>query len=325
MPEAIAADIFRPFVTGGRAGGAGLGLAIAREITERHGGRLWFESAPGEGSTFHLDLPLASADGLSADIHGPRLLIVEDDFDAATLLKEMLEADGFAAEIATTGRQAMTMIRHCDYAAVLLDIHLPDADGIALIRALRVDPETRDLPIVVVSGDAARGKARAQSLEVIDWMEKPFDQARLRAAVAAVYQRQTDRLPRVLHIDDDRDILEVTASALAGFAEMSGAESLAAARAALLLQRPDLIILDLGLPDGSGLELLSELRDEHGHSVPVIVYSAQEMDAALANRVEAVLTKSKTSLAGLARTVRRLTETNNQKREATDAGDSARR
>ncbi|CAN5349061.1 hypothetical protein BH10PSE1_BH10PSE1_31490 [soil metagenome] len=328
IPDAFRARIFSKFAQADGSdtrakGGTGLGLAIAREITERHGGRLWFESAPGEGSTFHLDLPLANAEGAAIDMDGPRLLIVEDDFDAATLLKEMLEADGFAAEIATTGRQAMTMIRHGDYAAVLLDIHLPDADGIALIRSLRVDPETRDLPIVVVSGDASRGKARAQSLEVIDWMEKPFDQARLRTAVAAIYQRQTDRLPRVLHVDDDRDILEVTAQALSGSAEMSSAESLASARAALALQRPDLIILDLGLPDGSGLELLSELRDDQGQSVPVIVYSAQEMDASVANRVEAVLTKSKSSLAGLARTVRRLTD-NNQKRETPDAADSAR-
>jgi PAS domain S-box-containing protein len=324
IPDAFRARIFSKFAQADGSdtrakGGTGLGLAIAREITERHGGRLWFESAPGEGSTFHLDLPLASAGDAVMDADGPRLLIVEDDFDAASLLKEMLEADGFAAEIATTGRQAMTMIRHGDYAAILLDIHLPDADGIALIRALRSDPETRDLPIVVVSGDAARGKARAQSLEVIDWMEKPFDQARLRTAVAAIYQRQNDRLPRILHVDDDRDILEVTASALAGTAEMSGVESLAAARHALSLSRPDLIILDLGLPDGSGLELLSELRDEQGHSIPVIVYSAQEMDAALANRVEAVLTKSKTSLAGLARTVRRLTDNSSLKREASDA------
>lgn len=330
IPDAFRASIFSKFAQADGSdtrdrGGTGLGLAIAREITERHGGRLWFESAPGEGSTFHLDLPLAQADNGPMDLDGPRLLIVEDDFDAATLLKEMLEADGFAAEIAPTGRQAMAMIRQGDYAAVLLDIHLPDADGISLIRALRLDAETRDLPIVVVSGDAARGKARAQSLEVIDWMEKPFDQARLREAVAAIYQRQTNRPLRILHVDDDRDILEVTAAALSGSAEMSGAASLAEARSLLPVLRPDLVILDLGLPDGSGLELLSELRDEHGHSVPVIIYSAQEMDVALADRVEAVLTKSKTSLATLARTVRRLTDNSGQKREVSDAENPSRR
>ncbi|WP_296166154.1 response regulator, partial [uncultured Brevundimonas sp.] len=185
----------------------------------------------------------------------------------------------------------------------------PDADGIGLIRALRARPETRDLPVVVVSADTARGMARGRSLEVVDWLEKPFDQNRLRAAVAAIYQKGSDRKPRILHVDDDRDILEVTASALGGSADITPAESLAAARAVLVTMKPDLVILDLGLPDGSGLELLGDLGDDAGRTIPVIVYSAQEMDGALANRVEAVLTKSRTSLAGLARTVRRLTDT----------------
>jgi DNA-binding response OmpR family regulator len=160
---------------------------------------------------------------------------------------------------------------------------------------------------VVVSADAAMGKARGRSLEVLDWLEKPVDQSRLRAAVTAINRRNGDARPVVLHVDDDRDILEVTAAALSDAAEILPAESLAAARAILARGKPDLVILDLGLPDGSGLELLSDLGDGAGHTVPVIVYSAQEMDAALANRVEAVLTKSRTSLAGLARTVRRLT------------------
>lgn len=331
IPEAFRSRIFSKFAQADGSdtrakGGTGLGLAIAREIAERHGGRLWFESLPGEGATFHLDLPLARGQGGAEVGGGPRLLIVEDDIDAANILRDMLEADGFDAEIASTGRQALIMAQTGFYSAVLVDIHLPDADGISLIRTLRDSADTRDLPVVVVSGDAAKGRARAQSLEVLDWLEKPFDQARLRSAVAAIYQRLADRLPVVLHVDDDRDILEVTAEALAGSAVMVPAESLAGARGALAKHRPDLVILDLGLPDGSGLELLSELRDESGHSVPVIVYSAQEMDGALAHRVEAVLTKSKSSLAGLARTVRKLTDTTTyQERKAVDDGDTSRR
>ena len=331
IPDAFRSRIFSKFAQADGSdtrakGGTGLGLAIAREIAERHGGRLWFESLPSEGATFHLDLPLADGRQNGDTLHGPRLLIVEDDVDAADTLRGMLEADGFDADVAATGRQALALIRSGAYSAVLVDIHLPDADGISLIRTLRQSAETRNLPVVVVSGDAARGMARAQSLEVVDWMEKPFDQNRLRVAVAAIYARLADRLPIVLHVDDDRDILEVTAQALAGSALMVAAESLAAARASLAQHKPDLVILDLGLPDGSGLELLTDLRDDQGHSVPIIVYSAQEMDAALANRVEAVLTKSRSSLAGLARTVRRLTDKKtHQEREGFDAEDSTRR
>ncbi len=316
IPDAFRARIFSKFAQADGSdtrakGGTGLGLAIAREIAERHGGRLWFESAEGEGATFYLDLPLASENANSVETDGPRLLIVEDDADAAEVLRTMLESDGFAADVAATGREGLAAARTGVYAALLVDLQLPDADGISLIRALRAGADTREIPVVVVSADTARGKARGRSLEVVDWMEKPFDQTRLREAVAAIYERVADGKPCILHVDDDRDILEVTAAALTGTAEMIGAESLASARAALARGKPDLVILDLGLPDGSGLELLGDLGDEHGRTVPVIVYSAQEMDGSLANRVEAVLTKSRTSLAGLTRTVRRLTANKN--------------
>ena len=314
IPDTFRARIFSKFAQADGSdtrakGGTGLGLAIAREIAERHGGRLWFESAPGEGASFHLDLPLADSATGDQDADLPCLLIVEDDADAAEILQEMLERDGFAADIATTARQALSMAMSGRYAAALVDLHLPDADGIGLIRQLRENRETRHLPVIVVSADIAYGKARGRSLEVVDWLQKPFDQSRLRESIAAVYRGDGGRLPVILHVDDDRDILEVTAAALGSTAEIIPAESLGAARLALTKRRPDLVILDLGLPDGSGLELLGDLGDETGQTVPVIIYSAQEMDASVANRVDAILTKSRTSLAGLARTVRRLTDT----------------
>lgn len=312
IPDEFRARIFSKFAQADSSdtrakGGTGLGLAIAREIAERHGGRLWFESAPGQGATFHLDLPLDIEEADTSAGEGPHVLIVEDDADAARVLRTMLAQDGFTADIAPTAREALAAVRADGYAAVLVDLQLPDADGVGLIRTLRSDPKTRRLPVVVVSADIARGRARGRSLEVIDWLEKPFDQTRLRTAVAGILDRLEKQRPIVLHVDDDPDILTVTASALAGVAEVVPAPSLLDARERLREGTPDLVILDLGLPDGSGLELLADLDDGDGHSVPVIVYSAQEMDAALGHRVEAVLVKSRTSLAGLVRTVRRLT------------------
>jgi len=312
IPDEFRARIFSKFAQADSSdtrakGGTGLGLAIAREIAERHGGRLWFESAPGEGATFHMDLPLDLEDAETVAGDGPHLLIVEDDADAARVLRTMLAQDGFSADIVATAREALAAAREDGYAAVLVDLQLPDADGVGLIRTLRSDPKTRDLPVVVVSADIARGRARGRSLEVVDWLEKPFDQTRLRDAVAGILNRLAKKRPVILHVDDDPDILTVTASALAGVAEVLRAPSLSEAREVLRERLPDLVILDLGLPDGSGLELLADLDDGEGHPVPVIVYSAQEMDAALGHRVEAVLVKSRTSLAGLVRTVRRLT------------------
>ncbi|MCQ3971617.1 response regulator, partial [Klebsiella pneumoniae] len=96
------------------------------------------------------------------------------------------------------------------------------------------------------------------------WVEKPVDQDRLRQAVRALFS--ADDKPVVLHVDDDRDILEVTRQAL-DTVEVVPVESLAAAREALARRRPDLVILDLGLPDGHGLDLLPLLTEEDGRTI----------------------------------------------------------
>jgi PAS domain S-box-containing protein len=310
IPDAFRSRIFQKFAQADSSdtrakGGTGLGLVIAREIAERHGGRLWFESAEGEGAAFHLDLPLDHEENV-APISIGRLLICEDDAAAADVLVEMLAVEGFECDVVATGREALERARSGRYVAALIDLHLPDADGISVIRALRSRPETRGLPVVAVSGDVARGKARGRSLEIVDWIEKPFDQSRIRQAIGMVLGG--DGRPVVLHIDDDRDILEVTRAALADVADVTQAESLADARRLLRQLRPDLVILDLGLPDGYGLEILPDLTDETGRTIPVVVYSAQEIDGDLAPAVQAVLTKSRMSLTQLSRTVRRLSQ-----------------
>jgi DNA-binding response OmpR family regulator len=309
IPEAFRSRIFGKFAqadsTDTRAkGGTGLGLSIAREIAERHGGRLWFESAEGHGATFHLDLPLDAGTADAEARSGGRLLICEDDPDAARVMAEVLSHEGFQADVAGTARDALAMARDGVYSAALVDLQLPDADGVSLIRALKAGDGPRAMPVIVVSGDVARGKARGRSLEVADWMEKPVDPARLRLAVQSLFG--ADEKPLVMHVDDDPDILEVTRQAVASV-EVVGAQSLAEARSVLAQRRPDLVILDLGLPDGNGLDLLPELTDEDGHTIPVVIYSAQDMDRQAAPAVQAVLTKSRMSLTQLARTVRRLT------------------
>lgn len=314
IPEAFRSRIFQKFAQADSSdtrakGGTGLGLAIAREIAERHGGRLWFESAEGEGAAFHLDLPLDHDAGDASPPAG-RLLICEDDPAVAEVLVDMLTVEGFEVDVAATGRDALERAGSGRYAAALIDLQLPDTDGISVIRALRAAPATRALPIVALSGDIARGRARGRSLEIVDWVEKPFDQDRIRQAIGAVLAG--GRRPVVLHIDDDRDILEVTRTALADVADVTSAESLAEARRLLRQLRPDLVILDLGLPDGSGLEILPDLTDDGGRTIPVVVYSAQEVDRDLAPAVQAVLTKSRMSLTQLVRTVRQLSQPANE-------------
>jgi PAS domain S-box-containing protein len=314
VPEEFRGRIFSKFAQADSSdtrqrGGTGLGLVIAKEITERHGGRLWFDSVLGQGSAFHIDLPLATemaesptqGDGLG------RLLVCEDDLDAGALLKQTLERDGFAVDVVTCAAEAQAALGVRNrYRALVLDLVLPDRHGLALIQALREAASTRELPIIVVSAQAELGREQAGALDVIDWMEKPVDVARLRRAVTTALARNKVARPTILHVDDDPDILTITATALAGSGEIVSVESLAAARAFLAVRTPDLVILDLALGDGSGLSLLPDLNDGAGLPIPVLIFSAHDTDANVLSRVAAVLTKSKTTLPNLADAVRRL-------------------
>jgi PAS domain S-box-containing protein len=313
IPEEFRARMFTKFAQADSSdtrqrGGTGLGLVIAKEITERHGGRLWFDSTPGQGTAFHIDLPLSEVFESTMDGDGlGRLLVCEDDPDAAAILKQTLERDGFCVDVvgAAAEAQAALGVRN-PYRALVLDLVLPDRHGLELIQALRAAPLTRELPIIVVSAQAELGREQAGALDVIDWMEKPIDVMRLRRAVAAALARTAAPRPTILHVDDDPDILEVTATAIASCGEVVSVESLAAARAFLAERTPDLVILDLALGDGSGLALLPELNDAKGLPIPVLIFSAHDTDASVLHGVAAVLTKSKTTLPNLAEAVRRL-------------------
>ena len=313
IPEEFRARMFTKFAQADSSdtrqrGGTGLGLVIAKEITERHGGRLWFDTAPGVGTAFHIDLPLSEV--LESVAEGDslgRLLVCEDDPDAAAVLKQTLERDGFCVDVVGSATEAQAALGVSNpYRALVLDLVLPDGHGLDLIQALRDAPQTRELPIIVVSAQAELGRQQAGALDVIDWMEKPIDITRLRRAVATALARTAAPRPTILHVDDDPDILEVTATAIASCGEVVSVESLAAARAFLAERTPNLVILDLALGDGSGLALLPELHDAKGLPIPVLIFSAHDTDASVLRGVAAVLTKSRTTLPNLAEAVRRL-------------------
>jgi DNA-binding NtrC family response regulator len=132
-----------------------------------------------------------------------------------------------------------------------------------------------------------------------------MDPERLRAAVATSLATSCGQA-LVLHVEDDPDILELARATLAGVAKVIPAPSLARARIELARARPDIVILDLNLADGSGPDLLADLSDKKGRTIPVVIYSARDISPELAARVDAVLLKSKTSMDGLRLTVRRL-------------------
>lgn len=282
-----------------RKGGTGLGLAIARELIERMGGHIGFDSVEGQGACFHFDLPCShGAVPTLPPVDGdrrPRILVVEDDAEMARMLGLMLERAGYAVDGVSTGEQALVQLGRHRYAALTLDLLLPDMPGQDLIRRLRQDPATAALPVVVISAIAASGRGDLGALaDGIEWLDKPIDQASLQAVLNRVLAPGLHGHPRVLHVEDDRDLHEVVRAMAGDRFDFELATSLREARARVALERFDVVILDLGLPNESGWDLLPEIRAQQPHT-RVVVLTGGELSGDHAGRVDAVLRKSQVS------------------------------
>ena len=308
IPEEFRHRIFKKFSQSDASdtkakGGTGLGLSISKLIIEKHGGRIDYLSKENVGTTFYFELPeLASKgamnepyirDGLNE--HVPCVLIVEDDQDVAALLRRMLAEVGFDSDVAYSAEEARVLleknINH--YQVMTLDIILPGEDGLSFLQSMRDDPKTRDLPVVIVSVKADEGKIELNggAVGVMDWLSKPIDQNRL---INIIQQAATpNALPRVLHVEDDEDIHKIVSLMLQGICELVWTTTVEASRQVLSEEHVDLVLLDIKLPDGSGLELLDAI-EHHVNPPRVVIFSANEVPSEYVSRVNAVLTKSGT-------------------------------
>ncbi len=237
----------------------------------------------------------------------PRILVVEDDRLAARMIARMLEHGGYVTERAATASEALSMLADEHYDAMTLDLVLPDCDGVDLLHEIRANEDTADLPVIVVSASADRAKERltGNTAQVVDWLNKPFDIDKLRHALTRAVHVDTDRLPRVLQVEDDEDFSNHVRQTLADVAQTDRAATLAEARRMLKENEDyDLVLLDLTLPDGLGAELLPFLNRPRGRSVPVILMSASDATDALASHVADTLNKSQTTQQQMLDTIR---------------------
>jgi DNA-binding response OmpR family regulator len=226
------------------------------------------------------------------------VLLCENDADVARALGERLTVAGFVVEIAAMAGAAIVRAAGNSYAAILVDLQLPDSDGISLIQAVRGLENHQNTPIIVVSADPSHGRKdrRSATLNVLDWLDKPVDIARLVRVLDRPIVRGSSIRPRILHVDDDAAVLGIVAQALETTADVVSVDSIEGARRALRSYRFDLAVLDVALAAGSGLDLLPELRDSDGDAIPVVVFSAQGANRTCAERVQMALTKSRASI-----------------------------
>ncbi len=203
-PEQVA-QLFQPFNRLGREGGpvegTGIGLVISLRLAELMGGTLNARSAPGMGSTFTLELPRATVapappradagDAVEPAAYRRRVIhYVEDNETNAEVMRGILALrPQVDLEVSTTGRDAMAAIKRRRPSLVLLDMQLPDVDGLALLRQLQADPDTADVPVIVVSADATEARvSQAIATGATHYLTKPVNVPQFLSAVDAVLE-----------------------------------------------------------------------------------------------------------------------------------------
>jgi PAS domain S-box-containing protein len=292
----------------GRKGGTGLGLSIVKQIVARLGGSLDFEDAPGGGTVFHVGL--ACRERVSereidreGDPAAARILLCADDPNRAITVREGLRHFWFATDLAHIRADAIERAAATAYAAILVDLDLQDGEGSGLIRALRNQPRNCRTPIIAMTADERRDHDTLTSAEVDDWVDKPVDIDRLAQVIALALVRAASGRPRILHVDDDPDVLEVVGRARATPPHVMSVASIEQARAALADHDFDLAVLDIELGPVSGLDLLPDLRSRKGRAIPVIIFSDHGANLVKDPQVQASLGKSRDALDSLVSTV----------------------
>ena len=262
-------------------GGTGLGLAICRTITDQHGGRIWAESAPGGGALFTMTIPAAHADSPETKAEapgGPRVVVCSEDASVRARIAEMLLSRGYDPIEVTAGSLLLDAALRHRPAVILFEQRTPNVANWEAVVGLRNQHDTRDIPVVFLSFDGDKIFAESDGLASVD---EPLDMAGLLTAVGEVINNR-DAGPELLLVEDDEGLAAVLAERF----RQLGIEvhHAATARQALALCShivPDLVVLDLQLPDQDGFAVVAQFRkDARLRGVPLAVYSARDLEEA---------------------------------------------
>ena len=270
------------------AEGTGLGLAITRRLVELHGGQLGIESQPGSGSCFYFTLPAVAAlqvqktQGSRPNLEfgeGRKILVVEDDPAAAHILHSHLVSAGYNVVLCDQPERAVEMAAELHPSAVTLDIVMKPVNGWELLPNLKSDPRTATIPIIVVTIVDQPGMGALLGAD--EYIVKPVEKAALLAAIQRClnHRGQIESIQNILVVEDDAPAREFIAELLSkqGYNVCTAADG-AEALTRMASLPPELVILDLILPQVSGFELLAEWRSaSRTMDIPVFVLTSKDL------------------------------------------------
>ncbi len=266
-----------------RKGGTGLGLAICRSIVQQHAGSVWAQQNAGAGSTFCVLFPRTSRASdpiIPLDLleRGEgSILVCDDDASIRTVVGEHLRRQGYTVLEATSGQEALQMAATHPLEAILMDMYMPGLSGWETLQQLRDNPVTAGVPVVVLSVLSPNLRSQLTG-EAQGWVQKPFNEHHLFAELARVLN-SGEGPAQVLLVEDDQDLASVVVESFgAADVRLEHACTRQQAIRHCLSKRPDLIILDLTLPDGDGFSLVEWLRQRpETRSLPLVVYSGRDV------------------------------------------------
>ncbi len=296
-------------------GGTGLGLSISQELAHALGGQIRLRSKEGEGSQFTLYLPAKfdrsaivnretelkkpaeknirkphdhagisdpqytiGDDRHTVDENDKTILIIEDDENFAKVLLDFFREKGYKGIVARQGNTGLSLARHYSPDAIILDMQLPVMNGSEVLKHLKIDPELRHIPVQVISGYDKRKEG--MELGAFDFVQKPVSMADIQAAFERIEDFIRKKIKKLLIVEDNRQ-QNIAIRELIGNGDVKSYSVYTGTEAYEMMQKEkfDCIIIDLGLPDMSGIQLMEGIKaNDEFNRIPIIVYTGKDLD-----------------------------------------------